>query len=234
MGNLTTSIIIFFFTLVVLHLLLFTKKTNKKFWIVSDYFWIALGFTGLIGATSEAQKILNDFVLPKSREYLAFEYQYSIDAADDFVYSHIDTSRPYDPRAAWLGIHKAHHDSMQQINKKENYRQAVKWYRKLSKLLTSKQSAIVNDEDFHSISDLKTYLASFSEAVKEPDSAILYPLAKIDTYINGIQNEAAFISRSKPANDDWRVKLKLLSPWLIAIALGLRLTKVTAQLKGVA
>jgi hypothetical protein len=55
--------------------------------------------------------------------------------------------------------------------------------------------------------------------------------------IDGVFKELEIINKiweNEKFNNDWELLLKLFSPWLLAFAIEMQLSKVTAQLKGIA
>lgn len=223
MGDIKISLIVFLVSLILFHALIFLGRTNRQFWVKIDYIWISLGFLGIIGINRDIRQQFNDRQVATSKYLIDWQYDEAIKNAEQF-------KSFYDPKTT-----NFQYEIFQDKSAVTAYTNAAIWYGNLTDSLKKYRTEVLEQDNFVSVKIIKKYSDNF------PFSKNKFPEMTgvkgcVDVYINEIDKQADIINkiREDESNSEWEFFLKLLSPWLLAIAIALRLSKVTAQLKGIA
>ena len=242
---LIASLILLIIVLLFLHVLMLRKVTTRRFWILSDYYWLVLSVIGLIGIAKDAQYSILSTTIPELQKDITHYYNdFCIEDMGSFITVFGDTSNIYkNPNIskerlaslALLGPSFDEEEKNANRNKQKKYVDAVKWARSFQKILIANNYEVTYHHNREVFDFIKERLKFERITVdKEFDS---YGIEKIEDVKNGIQwtdEKLLLIEQYKKVDSTWEIVLKFLTPFLLAIALGIRLSKVTAQLMGLA
>ncbi len=202
---------------IVLHaIFVFRRPLSKRSWKRMDYVWLGFAALGLIGAAAEVRRLAANSQLSQFQSYLPLALQAVRGEADFLSKSPGAICRTfarseYSPPAA----------EFQRIE--HEYRAACDWARKVASSLPREVSARPEVIEVASL----PRRPEFSETAIVHMTDGLY--REIESYnsLVGTVNDLATGSE----RDDLELALILLGPFLLAIALAIRLTKVTGELR---
>jgi hypothetical protein len=207
-------------TLLVLFHLAFIKffPQNKRFWKKVDYWWVSLGVIGIIGATFTYRKEISSAWQPWHKQSLQAVYgQYQDDIRRQSIFCS-DTS------AYFLSI-------PENSPHKRKINTAGTFFSALSKRVDSCKEFILNEDQYDLVDSVTAPYQVFMDTIKDQSIIDLYGLNTF--WPARLHEEASILTdlRAKENRDTLNWILLVLSPYLFAIAIAIRLTKVTAELK---
>jgi len=115
-------------------------------------------------------------------------------------------------------------------NKQIDYINAVKWCRNYRKELINNKTNIVFDSDTDAIQSAIRIIKEHSWDSTKIEEGWHY-LSSTKEYLININENIALFNALDTTDSDCEKFVKFFSPFLLAIALGIRLSKVTAQLR---
>jgi len=212
MGSFWITYAVFLVTVILCHLLMFSFRRNPSFWKQVDYFWLGVGVLGLVGLTGESRKLIanNMTEVSESRFYSMLEHaqQWTSWAHDYYDRLASDNSEPTEENRNRILEYKLFSEKLKEVSRKLHAELLSNEWLELFTInqnpIQSQCSEIVNQEK-----RLQRIIADVDNAYKD-------------------------LADNQKARKTSGVEeiLIVLSPSLIAIALGIRITKVTAELKG--
>jgi len=220
MDILKISIWIIIITVAISHLLIFLKLTSRIFWIVIDYFWISLSIVAIVSISGDLNKIENSWRLSEANYRIASNYQEAINNTKMY-------QKYYDPKTS-----NFQYSIFKDTCMRNSYISASIWYSNLLDTLNKYEDKIVGNKEFL-INKVIGFTDSFpyrNSKYKEMENIFN------DLVLNNIEQvrEDCFLRSDLILAQDgpgWVLDLKFFSAFLLSLAIGLRLSKVTAQLK---
>lgn len=185
-------------------------KLGKRGWKIVDYFWLAFASLALLGASGQARKSVAAEHM-RGEEILTSRYyddvlRYARDygrggiACREFV------------RSEWSPAPR------QFVESQQEYDSACSWFKKVEAMLPKRSIGVL------SISSLPP-----KPAVSGDLSSIFRAFDDQITLFNSAEQRRARVQEAARTSA-LEKGLTLLTPWLTALALGLRLAKVTGEL----
>lgn len=207
-------------SLLILFHLLFIKffPQNKRFWKKIDYCWVSLGVIGIIGATFTYRQEISSALKPWHTQSLKAVYnQYQ----DDIRRQSIDFS---DTSGYFYGISEG---SVQ----KRKINDASAFFKLLSKQVDSCKDFILDNEQYGLIDSVTNPYKVFIDTIG--DKLIIDICSSITFMCDRAREETRTLTelRDQGNRSDLNWILLIISPYLFAMAIAIRLTKVTAELK---
>ncbi|CAA9196007.1 hypothetical protein FLA105534_00900 [Flavobacterium bizetiae] len=191
---------------------------NKRFWKKVDYAWVSLGIIGIFGASFSLQKEYVAATNPLHKYSLNFAY-------DEYVESIRDQKKYFLDKD---GFDYNKFEDKQQVKK---FLEAGKFYDSLLDLSILYKDKILVKEEFAYVDSLSTYQSVFLDKID--DKYIIDNFKFVDFSFIRIKEEAKEIkaAEEKAARGSFNWMLLFISPYLFALAISIRITKVTAELK---
>jgi hypothetical protein len=200
--------------------LFFINQTpqTKRFWIKVDYWWVSLGFISVIGATYSFKKEYSTARQPWHRQTIESYYNFYLDKL-----SHLGDY--------YLNPNGFDYEKFEDKTQSEKYKQAGLFFQNMHQNAKDFKYNIANQYSYNYLDTLNlkyksfidtinnAYIVSSSEGLNYFMKTMLETKRTIDKLESQIQKTSL----------DW--VLLFLSPFLFSIAIALRLTKVTANLK---
>lgn len=211
---LTLIISLYIFHLVFIKL----KPQDKRFWKKVDYLWVSLGVIGIIGATFTLRKEYAIATMPWHKYSLENDYnEYIIETKNQYHYFADKDGFDYklfeDKTKAEKFIQSGiMFDSLHQISLKYKEQILVKKEYNYLDTITKKQELFLNtikDDNIIKTSELATYLLKRSKEEA--------------TFLEEAENQ------TNRGHFNWL--LLFISPYVFALAIAIRITKITAELK---
>jgi hypothetical protein len=214
MGSLFVTFIVFFIALLLIHLWMFRIGKRPRLWKKIDYIWLSAVVLSIIGATGEVRKFIADNTSSMFEE----RFQNTLEFARYYVNSTHEyylrlTSQKWEP------------------NKENNVAEMA--FREAEQQLTHTASKLTENPESRPWKELlnrQQILGSTQNHIVMQDEQIIRKnLRMLDEAY-----EQLLINRQERGRSEWEKFLLVLLPWVLAVALALRITKVTAELKGFA
>jgi hypothetical protein len=206
--------------LLVFHLLLVKYfPQNKRFWKKIDYVWVSLGIIGIFGATFSLNKEYFSAITPWHQNSLKLVYNEYVDR--------IESQRNY-----FLDENGFDYKAFSDKEQAKKFIQAGEFYDRLLKMSIDYKNFILVEEDFRFVDSIaKKHNSGF---VDVSDDGFLKSNHKLSTFmLERIIEESNEISLAKDGarRGDFNWMLLFISPYLFALAVAIRITKITAELK---
>ena len=213
-------ILTIFISLLLFHIaFIWIFPQSKKFWKKIDYIWISLGVIGIIGSTftlrSEYSKARNNLL----EHYLTLDYNELINSVDwnKKYYSSNSTGFNY--------------DEFEDQGKVEKFKESELFYESFSTLIHKLKDTIVKEKRVNYIDTIKIRFESFKIDIK--DDYVIQTSENVENSLKQLQtSKIQFVENidlGKRNSISWT--LLFISPYLFSIAIAIRLTKVTAEIK---
>ncbi len=218
LSNSFAYVLALFLLLVIFHFLLIHIKAtrlNEKGWKVVDYIWLGCSAIGLIFLASEARTSLASNWLPIEQRYTDASFRAIENYAKDAEKSHYCT---------FVG-RRTKNSPPNFASVTSDMKSACQWRKELAKVITKSLKSDHPKLHFSDIPSATFYEQGFIE------SELRWLEARFDEYHQDVALLKVTQLRSKKTSLE--LFLKLIAPILICIALALRITKVTAELKGI-
>lgn len=219
MNYLYPFVVLILLTVLFHAILIYARPQSKKFWKRIDYFWVSLGFIGIIGSMTSLRKEFSSARTNYFEQPLFFSYNGLAESADDQYKYFSDTI---------TGFKYSEFDDQKQA---ENFIKAGQFFKWYSKDVSKYRDTILVDKYLNYIDTLSLSFDKFSNSTD-------------DRYVKQTTKSTGFyldeLKRSKKEyleNDDLLHKSSLewtllfIAPYLLAAAIAIRLTKVTAEIK---
>jgi hypothetical protein len=213
--NASAVFIIFIIAIVCLHaVLVFWLKLGKRAWKAIDYVWLGFAALGLIGAAGQARQELAQNRISFSESRADGMYSLAKSLADSYS---------KDPGAVCRKFIRGQYSPPEaELDRTQHeYDLACEWFKSVAmKLpLSYDRREITNEalppDPVVTAGDLKDILAGFHKQVD---------------YYNVSAKQHAELLRAA-THSDMEITLTMLSPLLLALALALRITKVTGEIR---
>jgi hypothetical protein len=211
------SLVAFAITFVVLHIFVFvwlrrsdddTREKYKKEWIATDYLWALGATTALVIACVSVRRDL----APRYLEFAKGRYDASKQMAKD--------------RAQFGATFYTDYNFSQWPAGREEliaeYNRVAKWYRDGLEAITANE-----DEKWQSFLRDRANEVSVDRGLKQSQDQFVDALKYADE-----SKQAVDRVQSKTERSGWEWALYIVSPIVIGVALGARVAKTTAQIKG--
>jgi hypothetical protein len=212
MIHLFYSFTIFIICTIIFHVLLFTfwKSKGAKFWKKTDYVWLFLSIIGFIGVAERYQQAEMERTFQLAEYELQKEYASHQTSLFNLMSHKLDkvilemdrlpNNELFLRKAVWKPI-------------MERY-----WYSSLQLLLVTSRPYV--DHKSHIESKIKHFEVGYLPVVTEASKLLK----------NGIEAELRFEKLKRNiAQAPWRIFIALVTPFLLAPALALRITKITFE-----
>jgi len=212
--RLSVVIIVFAITLVFFHVILvYWLKLGKTAWKAVDYVWIGFAGLGLLGAAAQARQLVAQSRLALSESRVTVMYPPVRSLAD--MYSREGpvcrtfVRSPYSPSQADFE------------NFQREYNAVCAWFKKVAAILPEKDDRheitadVLPPEPRITGGDLKSILSEFRQQIG---------------YYNKRAKQHADLLRAATRSET-ETTVTLISPLLLAVALALRITKVTGEIR---
>lgn len=191
---------------------------EKKFWKQVDYIWVSLGLIGIVGSTFSYRKEVSAAWKPWHKQvFTAVFNEYQNNINQEAIFYSDTTGYSYQLVA-------------NQTEKKE-YKIRSDFFNALKIKVDSCRDQILIKEDYNLVFTITTPFKTFVNEVRD-SSIMLYPSSS-RFYCSRAEEEAnKLIELTKQENRDglnWIVLA--ISPFIFAIAIAIRLTKITAEIK---
>lgn len=204
-GSLKITLAVFFTALFVAHVAFVMWKRSRKFWLIIDYAWLSVAGLALISATAQVRQLRATWEQNMLQEDIPGRKEMAFNNA--MIYERLYREGfPYD---TW--------QNRELVSK---FRAAAKWFQ-------AEAEAIKSDayEDF-----LKAHGQIPTD--DPPDLAAIkrQTIGYVQQVINLRKRETA--AKVAAERSDSEQALFMLTPWIVAIALALRISKITAEWRG--
>lgn len=208
-------LITFVALLIIFHLIAipFECTRSRKLWAWLDYVWLVAATIGLVSAASQATKLFAERDTNMSRWVLEAEHAYALSRARIGQRLFGETYPLDDWEASGDSILAA------------TYKQAAAWYDRLydSLAMGVEASSWVGFSDSVELG----FEIERHSMLSDDIHSTLYILGRMDS-LQYIQNRSIV----RQERTDLDITLIMLSPWFLAFALAIRLTKVSVSVKG--
>lgn len=213
MSNLWTTLIAFLVALSIAHVIMLFFKNKPRFWVAVDYVWLGVASLGLIWATADARILLASYYLSYDRGRFNSETELARHYAkysQDYFVNYNFSLWPNTP----------------EMNKrKRQYRPAADWFTEAVTIL--KKDADKSDS-------WNDFIENHGEIGADEDTIIASDKNRI---LGAIRDTLRARESLRNRLKEMRLTtgeevLKVFSPFILIIALAIRITKVTASLKG--
>lgn len=207
-------------SLIIFHLLfIWLFPQSKKFWKKIDYLWISLGIVGIIGSTYSLRREYSNVRNNWHVHFLKQDY-YGLTESVNWNVKYFDE-----------GETSFDYTKFENQNEVEKYKKAGMYFKDLSILTQRLKDTILVDKEFEYIDSIKINFKNFINSIN--DDYIIQTSESVDYYLNELESSKnEYLQNQSLGNRnslDWI--LLFLSPYLFAIAISIRLTKVTAEIK---
>ncbi|WP_264530303.1 hypothetical protein [Flavobacterium sp. N502540] len=207
--------------LLVFHFLLIKYfPQGKRFWKKVDYAWVSLGIIGIFGATFSLNKEYFTALTPwhkKSLELVYAEYM-----------ERLENKRDY-----FLNKNGFDYEKFSNQEQAKRFIQAGKIYDSLLKLSQNYRDKILVEEEFAYVDTLSRKHNNAFANISDKDGYLKRNHELSTMMVDRIVEESKEISvakeQSRRGTFSWM--LLFISPYLFALAIAIRITKVTAELK---
>lgn len=209
-------------TLVIFHLPVIFKIQGKKFWIVCDYFWIILSLIGVSLMNYDAVSVKQKGIIENNISIIEWNYKDMYNSAKN--------------RRGQLSKDTLHENAS--IYKSRGDFEYIKaldsFYDSLYIILEANYKPIMEEKKYELLPAIKSYVDSnpshshkfiynFKESIEKSIGHAVVAFQENN------EVEAKIVS-----NESDKKILKFFGPFLLAIGIGIRISKVSAQLRGIA
>ncbi len=220
------EIYLFVATIIMIHvsIIVFPKsRRTKKFWLLLDYIYYGIGLLGLISLYATARINIANYekgYLPQSIDALLYTAKDYSQSAENYLNAFTPddikkiTPQKYDKFKTY---YKAVNKNLTVPFKKENWLQILE----------------LNDP-YMAESNKNNLCLLVGQTQKYCNKVWIEPYELIKYKISYAKNRLATIQKlnSNDHKNDNEIFLSLLAPFLLAFALGIRISKITAELVG--
>jgi len=212
MSNLWTTLIAFLVALGIAHIIMLFFKNKPRFWVAVDYVWLSVAALGLIWATADARILL-------ASNYISYD-RGMFNSGMECARHYAKYSQDY-----YVNYNFSLWPNTPEMNKKKaQYRSAADWFTKAGTILK---------EDAEKSDSWNDFLENHGEIGADEDRSIA--LEK-DLVLGAIRDTLRARESLRNRLQEMRLTtgeqvLKVFSPFILIIALAIRITKVTASLK---
>lgn len=204
------SVILLFITLAIFHYLIFKDKTTKRFWILVDYFWISLGAISIFSFSLNFENFMDKSEL----ENFKYDYHASISQLQNEISEEVEM---FSKSEDLIG---------KEIKRK--YLERENLFKEIGDSLLSNQDNLHkrNLAAYYLLRDISSKLDSGDYEIQrnEEIQSIISNIILTDDKITALD--------TKLNHDERNIFISFFGPLIFSIAIGIRLSKVTAQLKG--
>lgn len=209
MGSLSITLVVFVLASSVMHILVWRKVGRKKFWLIIDYIWLGVAAMALIGATADVRKTFSRNKLSLAEIYLSATKDRALDCArsEATYFVGVDFSQ-------W----KYNLDRIPQ------YQQAAEWYTTAANALEQGETSDAWRDFMHE---------RFNEDLGD-DPVIVQSKRSMAMFIRHMDDAKADVEQlhTDTGSTEFEDIRLALYPWLLAVALAIRISKVSAGLRG--
>ena len=185
-----------------------------------DYWWVSLGVLGIIGATFTYKKEYSTAITPWHKGSLVAVYNQYLDFLNSQQKYYSDSS----------GFR---YDLFEDKTEAEEFKASNKVFKHIFEQANKYKDTILIHEDYRFVDTIIIPLNNFLDTAK--NKFVIETSKGCSFMANRLRGESntliALRNRSTRDNLNWI--LLIISPYLLAIAIAIRLTKVTAELKGI-
>jgi len=219
MINVASPLIVLIISLIAFHLVFIKFYPQPKlFWKIIDYIWILLGVVGLIGA-----------IYSLNREYsqrAQYVQEYSIKCYFDQFQNRIKWNKNYyteDDKGFDYKMFKDHTQA-------ERYKLAAVYFDSLSVFTDSIKNGIVTYKNQTSMDNLYNRYYEVLNIIN--DDFVKSTSSEADVALNELKHAIIGYSLHERMikTNNFDLPMLFLSPYLIALAMAIRLTKVTSEI----
>ena len=223
MGDIKISLLIFVLALLIFHVLIYFQCTKKRFWTQIDYFWVSLSFIGLVGINKDIRTEKNKWTIADCKHRINWEYKEALANSDHY-------QKFYDPKTTNFKYY-----NFKDKDQVTAFTKVASWYNNMSDTLRKYKLEILEKDNYIPVKTIKKYSDDFP-FTKEKFPELVGTKELVGNYINDVDKEVNTINKilAYESYSEWELILKFISPWFLSIAIAMRLSKVTAQLKGIA
>ena len=214
--SLKVVLLVFVGALALFHVVLvFTVKLNKKAWIWVDYFWLAFALIGLVGQVAESRRITAEGLRSMSEARVESNFRILRDRLDFYANSQAFCRQP---------VRTTSSPPEQEFNRiKIEFDRACEWAKEYAsnvpRTVQPPFAEVAWDE--------------FPSAQNDPNSVTKDSVDSIHQSVeeyNLLVREHSKLTASQ-GKSEFEKTLAMLSPVLLAVALALRITKVTGEIR---
>jgi len=213
-------IIVLVLSLFVFHILfIFIFPKSKKFWKIIDYIWISLGIVGIIGSTFTLRKQYSDAKETLLEYHLSIDYHRLIEMAEWNKNYFVSDG---------TGFKYEEFEDRKQV---DDFKKTEKFFVTFSELIYKLEDKVLSDKNLNYIDTLNLNFQNFKDTIQNKDVKNI--IKNVEYSLIDIQKSKLNYTENKKLEERSSLNWILLffSPYLFAIALAIRLTKVTAELK---
>jgi hypothetical protein len=211
-----TWIVLFIFcaALAGFHLaLVYWGHLDKLWWKRVDYIWLGLTALGLIGVTAQARQLVAGNLLPYTDDRVNFAYKvvqlevHDYGTEDGRLVCRTFIRSAFSPPP----------DEFQRTQ--DEFNRACEWFKQVAAIIQSPSGEIDTN--------------SFPLKPTVSESALIDAFSQFDRAINNVNSEirGRALLRSSATRSGSEDFLTIFSPLLLALALALRITKVTGEIR---
>jgi hypothetical protein len=214
MGSLFVTFTVFFVMLLLFHLWMLRIGKRPRLWKKIDYVWLSAVVLSLIGATAEVRKFIADNT--------SSMYEQRFQSTLEFAQYYVNSSRDYYLRLDYSKWEPTEENKIAEMA-----------FREAGQRLTYAASKLTENPDSRPWKELlnspQILGSTQNRIVMQDEEIIRRNLSMLDeTY------EQFLTNRKERGRSEWEKIILVFLPWLLSMALALRITKVTAELKGFA
>ncbi len=191
---------------------------SKIFWKKVDYWWVSLGIIGIIGATFSYKREVASAWTPWHKKVLKDVYSEFKSGLHQQLADFSDSSGYY------LSMAK---NPIQ----KRKFISSGKFFGTLFRKVDSCEKLIINEEQYDLVDSVTKEYKAFIDSVND---RLVVDVSSSVTFMSERSKEEATTLlnlRQQENRDTLNWILLLVSPYLFAVAIAIRLTKVTAEIK---
>ncbi|WP_017496802.1 hypothetical protein [Flavobacterium sp. WG21] len=193
---------------------------GKRFWKKVDYAWVSLGVIGIFGATFSLNKEYFTALTPWHKKSLEFVYTEYMER--------LENQRDY-----FLNKNGFDYEEFNDQKQAKRFIQAGKIYDSLLKMSQNYRDKILVEEEFAYVDSLSRKHNNAFANISDDDGYIKRNHDLSNWIVDQIVEESNEISAAKEQSrrGTFSWMLLFISPYLFALAIAIRITKVTAELK---
>lgn len=213
-------IIVLFVSVFIFHaLFIFIFPKSKKFWKIIDYVWISLGIIGIIGSTFTLRKQYSDAKKTLLEYHLSADYDRLIEMAEWNKNYFISDGSGFK------------YEEFKDTKQADDFKKTEKFFVTFSELIYKLEDNVLSDKNLNYIDTINLNFKNFTDTIENNDVKNI--IKNVESSLTEIQKSKLNYTENKKLERTTSLNWILLffSPYLFAIALAIRLTKVTAELK---
>lgn len=216
MGNFLATIIVFLAALLIMHVLVLFKSRDHKLWLFVDYIWLSMAFLSLIGITADARKFLAESKLSQEETYL--------EIVKERFHKHLSSEAAY--------YHNLPYESWK-YNRDEipKFKATSQWYQ-------SAFNAFKDGIKSESWGDFQKDHFDFPQNLggqksSEMISIIFNSKRTTEMFLKDVVDSSDKVDslKVKSGSKWYEIWLILFYPFLISVALAMRISKVSANFR---